>query len=52
MPFVSKAQQDYFNANKAELEKAGVDVDEWNQASKGEKNLPEHVKKGKPWHKK
>ena len=41
MPFVSKAQQGYFNANKPALEKKGVDVDEWNAASKG-KELPEH----------
>jgi len=39
MPFASKAQQGYFNANRAKLEKQGVDVDEWNSASKG-KNLP------------
>lgn len=42
MPFVSKAQQGFFNANKAKLEKKGVDVNEWNQASKGLK-LPEKV---------
>ncbi len=44
MPFVSKAQQGYFNANKAKLEKQGVNVQEWNDASKGMK-LPEHAKK-------
>lgn len=44
MPFVSKAQQGYFNANKAALEKKGVDVDEWNAASKG-RELPERAKK-------
>lgn len=43
MPFVSKAQEGYFNANRAKLEKQGVDVDEWNAASKGLK-LPEHAK--------
>ena len=42
MPFVSKAQERYFNANREKLEKQGVDVDEWNQASKGEK-LPERL---------
>ena len=42
MPFKSKTQQAYFNANKAKLEKQGVNVDEWNKASKG-KELPEHV---------
>ncbi len=40
MPFASKAQQGYFNANRSKLEKQGVDVDEWNAASKG-KELPE-----------
>lgn len=40
MPFVSKAQERYFNANRNKLEKQGVDVDEWNEASKG-KDLPE-----------
>jgi hypothetical protein len=44
MPFVSKAQQGYFNANKAKLEKQGVNVEEWNDASKGMK-LPERAKK-------
>jgi hypothetical protein len=47
MPFVSQAQERYFNANRAALEKEGVDVDEWNKASKG-KDLPkfsESVKK-------
>ena len=37
MPYVSKAQQGYFNANRAKLEKQGVNVDEWNKASKGKK---------------
>ena len=45
MPYKSKAQQGYFNANRKKLEAQGVDVNEWNQASKGEKNLPEHVAK-------
>jgi hypothetical protein len=45
MPYVSKAQQGFFHANKAKLEKQGVDVGEWDAASKGSKNLPEHVKK-------
>ena len=43
MPFKSKAQQGFFNANKGALESQGVDVDEFNQASKGMTNLPEHV---------
>jgi hypothetical protein len=37
MPFKSKAQQGYFNANRGKLEAQGVDVDEWNAASKGKK---------------
>jgi hypothetical protein len=45
IPYASKAQEGYFNANRAKLEKQGVDVDEWNAASKGKK-LPE--RKGKP----
>lgn len=44
MPFVSKAQRGYFNANKAALERKGVDVSEWNSASKALK-LPEKVHK-------
>ena len=44
MPYVSDAQRAYFNANKKKLEAQGVNVDEWNEASKGKK-LPEHAKK-------
>jgi hypothetical protein len=40
MPYVSKKQAAYFNIHKKELEKQGVNVDEWNAASKG-KSLPE-----------
>ena len=43
MPYVSYAQRKYFNANRAKLEKQGVNVDEWNSASKGMK-LPAKVK--------
>jgi hypothetical protein len=43
MPYKSQAQRGYFNANRKKMEKQGVDVDEWNQASKGEK-LPEHAR--------
>jgi hypothetical protein len=46
MPFKSNAQRKFFNANKAELEKQGVNVDEYNNASKGLK-LPERAKKKK-----
>ena len=43
MPYRSKAQEAFFNANRAKLERQGVNVDEWNAASKGKK-LPERVK--------
>lgn len=39
MPYVSDAQRKYFNANRAKMEAQGVDVDEYNAASKG-KELP------------
>ena len=44
MPYVSDAQRRYFHANAAKLEKEGVNIAEWDKASKGLK-LPEHVKK-------
>ena len=44
MPYVSSAQEKYFNANKKALEAKGVDVNEWNQASKG-LNLPKRIKR-------
>lgn len=44
MPYKSRAQAAYFNIHKKQLEKQGVDVDEWNKASKGKK-LPKHTKK-------
>lgn len=48
MPYRSKAQENYFNANREKLESMGVSVDEWNEASKGKtKSLPYKVKKGK-----
>ncbi len=46
IPYKSKKQEAFFNANKEKLEKQGVNVDEWNAASKG-KSLPEKVKKCK-----
>lgn len=46
MPYSSLAQAAFFNIHKKELEKKGVDVDEWNSSSKG-KSLPEHVSKKK-----
>jgi len=45
--YKSQAQEAYFNANRSELEKNGVNVDAWNKASKGMK-LPEHVPTRKP----
>ena len=42
MPYKSKAQEAYFNIHRAELEKQGVNVSEWNKASKG-MNLPKKV---------
>lgn len=42
MPYKSKAQQGYFNANRKRLESEGVNVDEWNSSSKGRK-LPYRV---------
>lgn len=46
MPFKSEAQRRYFEVNKAKLEKQGVDVKEWEEASKGMK-LPERAPKSK-----
>jgi hypothetical protein len=46
MPYKSDAQRKFFNANKADLEKQGVSVNEWNDASKG-MDLPEKVTKKK-----
>lgn len=39
MPYKSVKQERFFNAHKKELEKQGVNVGEWNNASKG-KDLP------------
>lgn len=44
MPYKSRAQEAYFNANRDKI--GGKVVDEFNAASKGMK-LPEHVKKAK-----
>jgi hypothetical protein len=46
MPFKSEAQRRYFEANKAKLEKQGVNVKEWEESSKGLK-LPERAPKSK-----
>lgn len=45
MPYKSKAQAAYFNIHRAELEKHGVNVSEWNAASKGMK-LPKRAQEG------
>ena len=44
MPYKSRAQEAFFNIHKAELERQGVNVEEWNKASKGKK-LPKKVSK-------
>lgn len=44
MAYKSKAQEAYFNIHRKELEKQGVNVQEWNEASKGKK-LPKKVNK-------
>ena len=46
MPFKSIQQERYFNANRAKMERNGVNVDEWNAASKG-KTLPKRAAKPK-----
>lgn len=46
MPYKSEAQRKYFNANRKKLERQGVNVDEWNEASKGKK-LPKRVRRRK-----
>jgi hypothetical protein len=46
MSYKSLAQAAYFNIHKKQMEKEGVDVDEWNKASKG-LPLPEHTPKKK-----
>lgn len=43
MPYKSLNQAAYFNIHKKELEKEGVDVNKWNEESKGMK-LPKKVK--------
>ncbi len=43
MPFKSLAQERYFNANRGKLAAQGVNVNEWNAASKGLR-LPKRAK--------
>lgn len=44
MPYKSLAQERFFHANRKKLAKQGVNVDEWDKASKGLK-LPAKKKK-------
>jgi hypothetical protein len=44
MPYKSKAQEKFFNANRKKLEAKGVNVSEFNKASKGKK-LPPKTRK-------
>ena len=46
MPYVSKAQRNYFHANRAKLEAQGVDVAGWDRET-GDRSLPERVRKRK-----
>ena len=43
-PYKSEAQRKFFHANKKKLEAKGVNVSEWDKASKGKK-LPKRAKK-------
>ena len=43
MPYKSLAQERYFNVNRSKLEAQGVNVDEYNSASRGMK-LPTRAK--------
>lgn len=44
MPYKSEAQRKYFHTNQKKLEKQGVNIDEWDEESKGLK-LPKKAKK-------
>lgn len=46
MPYKSKAQAAYFNIHKKELEKQGVNVNEWNKSSKG-RSIPRRSPRGR-----
>jgi hypothetical protein len=46
MPYASEQQRKYFNANRKNMERKGVDVDEWNRASKGKKLPKRSAKRG------
>jgi hypothetical protein len=43
VPFKSQAQAGYFHTHKKQLEAQGVNVSEWDAATKGKK-LPKRVK--------
>lgn len=45
MPYKSDKQRKFFNANKKKLEQQGVNVEEWNKASKGKKLPTRKAKK-------
>ena len=47
MPFKSLAQEGYFHTHEKELAKQGVNVHEWDQATKG-KHLPQRAAAGGP----
>jgi len=51
MPYKSEAQRKYFNVHKQQLEKEGVNVNEWNKESKGMK-LPGKIIEAKNKNKK
>jgi hypothetical protein len=44
MPYISQKQAGYFHTHRAQLERQGVNVDEWDAATKG-KHLPKEAKK-------
>lgn len=44
MPYKSDVQRKFLNVNRAAMMKQGVNVDEWNKASKGIQ-LPERAKR-------
>ncbi len=46
MPYKSRKQEIFFNIHRKQLEAKGVNVEEWNKASKGKK-LPLKAKKKK-----
>jgi len=43
MPYVSQAQEGFFHTHEKELKAKGVDVSEWDKATKG-KHLPKRAK--------